>query len=272
VGREPFIFVSVGKRGCGKTFTSTKMINDYVKGNPAKGVPPRRALILDVNDEFTQYKAISVEQIPLFSIHPIIECRRVRPFLPNGKKMTLDEIAETLSIILDTYKNGLLLIEDVNKYISDSMPNDLIGAICTNRHIGVDIILHYQSIGRINTKVWQNVNIIRMHKFTDTVKRHKQKFEDKYEFLSIAETIINKKNEQGDKRCYVFIDIDNEKIFGNFTNEEMEIAVNDFIQKNYQHLINPLLNARDDSGNKINTPQSANAEVRNRLMDYRKTK
>jgi hypothetical protein len=68
------------------------------------------------------------------------------------------------------------LIEDVNKYISDFMPNDLTGAICTNRHIGVDIILHYQTIGRIKSKVLQNVNIIRLHNFKDTVKKHKNKF------------------------------------------------------------------------------------------------
>jgi len=120
--------------------------------------------------------------------------------MDNGTKMSLDDIAQTLFQVLQTFKNGLLLVEDINKYISDTMPNDLTGAICTNRHIGVDIILHYQSIGRITSKVWQNVNVLRLHKFTDSVKRHKHKYEDKLEYLSIAEIIINTRYENGDKR------------------------------------------------------------------------
>ena len=173
MGREPKLLVAIGKKGVGKSYTTEKMIQSYVKGNPAKGVPARRVLILDVNDEYSNYKAIRLQDVTLFSVHPMIEARRIRPFLDDGKKMTLDDIAQSLFLILDTFRNGLLLIEDVNKYISDTMPNDLVGAICTNRHIGVDIILHYQSIGRITSKVWQNVNLIRLHKFTDTVKKHK---------------------------------------------------------------------------------------------------
>jgi hypothetical protein len=225
---------------------------------------------LDVNDEYSGYKAIRIQDVMLFSSHPMIEARRIRPFLDNGKKMTLDDIAQTLFICLDTYRNGLLLIEDVNKYISDTMPNDLVGAICTNRHIGVDIILHYQSIGRITSKVWQNVNVIRLHKFTDTVKKHKHKFEDKYEYLSIAETMINQMYEKGNKHFFVYADIDEEKIYGGFTNQDMENAVDQFLEQNYKLLVNPLLNARDMNGNKKYEPATAMAEVKQRLMNYRK--
>jgi hypothetical protein len=270
MGREPKLLVAIGKKGVGKSYTTEKMINQYVAGNPSKGVPGRRVLILDVNDEYTKYKAIRLQDVPIFSAHPIIEVRRIRPFLDDGKKMTLDDIAQTLFICLDSYKNGLLLIEDVNKYISDTMPNDLVGAICTNRHIGVDIILHYQSIGRITSKVWQNVNLIRLHKFTDTVKKHKHKFEDKYEYLSIAEIMINQKYEQGNKHFFVYADIDDEKIYGSFTNEDMEKAVNTFIEVNYKQVINPLLNARDERGAKKYNPATAIAEVKSRLMRFKK--
>jgi hypothetical protein len=270
MGREPKLLVAIGKKGVGKSYTTEKMIQSYVKGNPAKGVPARRVLILDVNDEYANYKALRIQDITLFSVHPMIEARRIRPFLDDGRKMTLDDIAQTLFVILETFRNGLLLIEDVNKYISDTMPNDLVGAICTNRHIGVDIILHYQSIGRITSKVWQNVNIIRLHKFTDTVKKHKHKFEDKFEYLSIAEAMINYKYEQGEKHFFLYADIDNDKIYGSFTKEDMEMAVNIFLQQNYNNLINPLLNARDDMGKKIHDAPSAIADMKKRLMNYRK--
>lgn len=268
MGREPKLLVAIGKKGVGKSFTTEKMIQSYVRGNAS--TPPRRVLILDVNDEYVNYKAIRIQDVPLFSIHPMVEARRIRPFLDDGKKMTLNDVAETLFVCLETFRNGLLLIEDVNKYISDTMPNDLVGAICTNRHIGVDIILHYQSIGRITSKVWQNVNIIRLHKFTDTVKKHKHKFEDKYEYLSIAETMINMKYEEGDKYFYLFADIDNDKIYGAFSNTDMEKAVHKFIENNYTNLINPLLNARDEKGVKKYTAETAIAEVKRRLLNYKK--
>ena len=268
--REPKLLAAVGKKGVGKSYTTEKMIYNYVSGNPAKGTPPRRVLIIDVNDEYYNIKAIRIQDVALFSVHPLIEVRRIRPFMDDGTKMSLDDIAQTLFIVLGTFKNGLLLVEDINKYISDTMPNDLVGAICTNRHIGVDIILHYQSIGRITSKVWQNVNIIRLHKFTDTVKRHKHKFEDKFEYLSIAELIINKRYENGDKHFYLYADVDDEKIYGNFTQEEFDNAANVFIQNNYAHIVSPLLKARDERGKKSYTPQSAIAEIKKRLESYKK--
>jgi hypothetical protein len=48
--REPKLGVAVGRKGVGKTYTTNQMIAGYVMGSAtAKG---RKALILDVNDEF----------------------------------------------------------------------------------------------------------------------------------------------------------------------------------------------------------------------------
>jgi hypothetical protein len=265
MGREPKLLVAVGKKGVGKSYTTKIMMHQYAYANPR-----RRVLILDVNDEYSDIKAIRISDVSLFSVHPMIEIRRIRPFLDNGKRMTLDDIASTLFIILETFRNGLLLVEDINKYISDTMPNDLVGAICTNRHIGVDIIMHYQSIGRITSKVWQNLNIIRMHKITDSVKKHKHKFEDKFEYISIAEMMINQENERGNKHFYVYIDVDDEKLYGSFTEAQFENAVNTFIQNNYTNVIAPMLNARNERGKKVHTAQSAIAEYKKRLYSYKK--
>ena len=76
--REPKLGVAVGKKGVGKTYITTKMINSYVRGNPSKGVKPRRALVLDVNDEFVQYKALRVRDVKKFSAHPKIETNENR--------------------------------------------------------------------------------------------------------------------------------------------------------------------------------------------------
>ena len=98
--REPKLGVAVGRKGCGKTYQTTKMIKSYILGNPAKGVAPRRALILDVNDEFEDFKALKISDVMRFSAHPKIEARRIRPFHDNGQRMTINEIQDTLFKIL----------------------------------------------------------------------------------------------------------------------------------------------------------------------------
>ena len=200
--------VAVGKKGIGKTYQTTQMMQQYVRGG--NGVKPRRALILDVNDEFEEFKAMSLKDVEIFSIHPRVEIRRIRPFKDDGTRMTF-ETSQMRYLILEKYRGGLLLIEDINKYISDHLPNDLVGAICTNRHTNTDIIMHFQSIGRITSKIWQNLNWIRFHKNSDSVERHKQKFPDKIDLFAIVESMVNKRYYDGDTRFY-HVDVDEEKI------------------------------------------------------------
>ena len=53
--------VAIGSKGVGKTYKTTEMIQQYLVGNPAIGVPGRRVLILDVNQEFENIKTLDVE-------------------------------------------------------------------------------------------------------------------------------------------------------------------------------------------------------------------
>jgi len=94
--REALLGVAVGKKGIGKTYTTLQIINQYIKGG--LNIKPRRALILDVNDEFESVRAIRLDDVKLFSYHPKIECRRIRPYNEDGSKMTLNEVADALDI------------------------------------------------------------------------------------------------------------------------------------------------------------------------------
>ena len=223
--REPQLGVAVGKKSCGKTYTTNIMLQQYVNGNPAKGIAGRKALILDVNDEFTHVKAISLKDVVRFSAHPMVELRRIRPFLPDGRRMTLEKIAETLFVILEQYKGGLLLIEDINRYVSDHLPKDIEGAICTNRHIDLDIIMHFQSIGRITTKIWQNCNWMRFHKNLDSVDRHANKFQDKHELLRVVEMLVNSEYTNGNKRFYQYINLDEMKLMGFIDQKKLYVVL-----------------------------------------------
>ena len=263
--REALLGVAVGKKGIGKTYTSLQIIKHYIKGG--LDMKPRRALILDVNDEFENIRAISPKDVAIFSHHPKIECRRIRPFNADGSKMTLNDVADCLWDVLKDYRGGLLLIEDINKYIGDHLPTDLIGSLCTNRHANLDIILHFQSIGRVGTKIWQNFNWLRFHKNTDSVDRHKKKFEDKWEAFKICEILVNSQYFSGNKYFYLTYDAEDEKIKGNYSPKMMDEAIDEYIATNYSKKISPLLKQTNDKGKKTYTIKSATSKVKEGLKN-----
>lgn len=281
MGREPILMSVTGKKGVGKSYKTMEYLKQYRDGNPAAGIPGRKILIFDVNNEYADkvkfpfIRALALKDVKLYSARPYAEIRRIAPFYDNGVPMTLNGMAETLEWLVRNFTRGLLLIEDINKYVGDNMPGDLIGAICTNRHSEVDIILHYQSIGRITPKVWQNMNVIRMHKGSDSVLRHRSKFEDKFEYLIIAEKIIHKQFMSGNMRYYLFVDFDNEKIHPftqqmegfSITEEDVRFAVGDYVSDYYSQLITPMLNKRGQDGGKLHTEEQAYLAVNNGLLE-----
>lgn len=264
--REPLLLAAVGKKGVGKSYQTMKLMLQYVYGNPQTGVPPRRVLIMDTNDEYPEIKALSLEDVSLFSIHPTAEIRRIRPLFPNGQRMGFDEWVQALFYVLQRYYNGFLLIEDINKFIGDYLPNDLVGAICTNRHTGVDIMMHYQAIGRLTPKIWQNLNILRFHKNSESVDRHEKKFPEKYEFLKIAEIMVEREYMSGNIRFFLNVDLDKEKIRGNFSKELFIDAMNDYISQHQVALLKPLLAQIDKRGRKLHDNKSAMEALRQRMI------
>jgi hypothetical protein len=275
--RECLLGIAVGKRGVGKTWETMRMIDRYVKGNPKTGVPPRRALVYDVNNEYP-YPTISEKDIKKFSVHPKIEVRRVNVYKPDGQNKSIKEVADTLGVILETFKGGLLVVEDVNKYVNDNLPADLIGKLCTLRHVDVDVIMHFQGIGRAgNPKILSYMNWLRFHKTNDTVNRHKTKFEDQYDILKLAENVINNVYEKKERkyvdkngviRYFCYVDFDKNKIMGNITTEMAQEAIIDHIAENKNEIIRPFINKLDPkTGKKVHDEKSALIAAKKTLFD-----
>jgi hypothetical protein len=262
--RNPMLYVAVGKKGGGKTYTTiNKIIMPYCYNTNH----PKRVLILDVNGEYSQFKTISLDNIEKFSAHPIKEARRIVP--PVG--MSLDDIANMLIVILKRFREGLLLIEDINAYLSDSIPADVIGTIVRLRHKAVDVVVHYQGIGRAGQpKVLSNTNVLRIHKTNDDAERHKNKFEDQYEIVKIAQTIVNKDfnkanmegvnnlnlgtwvdlggGEMEYKSCYTYVNFDKNNISGNFTDINFFDALDEYIFTNENSVLKPYLSKKNRDG------------------------
>lgn len=258
--REATLGIAIGMKGVGKSYSTLEMIQGVLKPRYSKGgellAKGRKVLILDVNNEFgdvqndqnpkfAHIRAIRLQDVKKWCYNGIIEARRVAPFKEGGQTMTLREVADALGVILENFKNGLLLIEDITKFVSDSLPNDLIGAICTNRHKSVDIIIHFQSVGKMaNPKLWANCNWLRIHKTEDTVEKHEKKFASDVTHLYLAETLIDMRTKAGDKRFQLFVDKDLKKVYGRFNRQMFKEAINKYLQDNYR-IVDKELKRRD---------------------------
>lgn len=259
-----------GKKGVGKSYQHMKMLIGCSRGDPYAGIAPRKCLIMDVNDEYGTFNvpSISLADVSRFSvakIKSVAEIRRVRPYMPNGMRMTLDQWMEALMYVLQRFVNGILLIEDFNKFIGDHVRSDFVGAICTNRHAGLDILLSYQSLGRINTRIWGNLNMLRFHKNTESVERHHDKFPDKYAIMRIAEIMVDNKYLDGDIHFFVYVDMDEQKIRGEeeLPDDFIEQSINQFLDENPK-TYKALTRSQDSKGRKRNE-QTAKNEMKERL-------
>lgn len=271
-----------GRKGVGKTYQTLCHIANYLKTTPVK--QGRKVLIFDVNNEYGNVKQdhsnphfpdiglIKLNQVPAFSkiVRPFV--RRVSIFKDNGGKMTLSEMADALGYILEHYRNGLLLIEDITKFITDSMPGDLIGAICTQRHVSVDVVIHVQTVGKLfNPKLWGNCNEVRLHKADDTIERHKSKVSGNVEHLLIMEKLIEIKYKSGDTRFCCYLDKDLGKIRGRFSKNDFRQAVESYLEGNYTRVLKPLLDKRNIySGSKLyrNQKEAVTDYVRYMVREY----
>lgn len=282
MGRECKVVAAAGKKGCGKSVTTIKMLDEIVRGNPASGILPRKVLILDVNNEFSDFwffnnphrriSPIAIKDVQRFAYSNIAEIRRIRPFFDNNKPMTLTDIRNTLSFILSNFRGGTLLVEDPTKYIGDNIKDDIIGALATCRHLSVDVILHYQSIGKVgHPKLFANTNYVRLHKTSDSVSRHEDKFQEKTELFQIAENIVNYKFfEENKKRFFLFIDNDDSKIYPgdeeSYTSPDIDRAIEEYVSTNRNSLIKPLLVKIDlETGNLLFDEKTAIKFIKNRL-------
>jgi hypothetical protein len=297
--RNPKLIVAIGRKGIGKTFTTVKLIDYYVRGNPSKGIKPRRCLIYDVNNEFTQYKTLAVQDVKKFCFQKTIEARRIGIYKKDGSAKGLDEIANDLSIVMENFRGGLLLIEDLTKFVGDSFSTDIIGKLCTLRHVDTDVYIHFQGIGKLgHPKILMNANIARLHMFEDSVERHKNKFNEKTEILKIGEAVVNNNGEIGQKmireikktyhdewqtnpklvkqikdienkyiRTFVYVDFDDQVIKGDFTQAEFREAIFSYIKSNRNETIGKRINEIDRQGKNVYTKATAIKAIEDELYE-----
>lgn len=253
-----------GMRGGGKTNLTLTQLFKAVKEKQ------RKALIFDVKNEFGDYlyrdgmprvsvKPVSIKHVPRFSVSHYPELVRLAPFTEDGRPLNTEQMLANLVFVFQNFRNGILLTEDLSAVITDAIPGDIYGSLATLRQAGVDVIAHFQMIGKAaHPKMIAMANYIRLHKTEDSVKRHKDKFLEKFEIMSIAEKIVarrhawgvanNVKNETG-KFFNVTVDMERRKIRGIFTQPEAILAIEDYLSE--EGIINKIWKRKNRNGDPL---------------------
>jgi len=305
--RQPKAMVAVAMQGGGKTFTTRQELVQYQKQYK------RPVLIVDVNGEYNEYKAVyydarepdrhkralgykNSKDTGRMGIAGISQPRiyRVIGIRPDNVPMSMDELIELILTIQDFYKNGMLVLEEMNTYVRRQVPKDFYAFMIRLRHKGVDLIIHYQSIGDAHPDIWRQTKILRIHRTMDSVLSIQNKIPN-FELTRIAELAVqtnylkgvpyksdyDNAGKSGDKAkmkklkpyleryyyYFLYVDYENMKIIG-INEADFKEALDNYLYETRVEIKN-LMNRENEHGQKIyKTKQDAIDKLINDKMIY----
>lgn len=261
--RVPMLICASGLQGVGKSYETLKqaIYQAYVAPLNTR----RSALIYDVNNEYAVYeidgvkhyiKPIMPSQIVAFGNQQQTEVRRIIPFHPNGQPMSPEENEKLLIQVMNQYRNGTLIVEDLNRIYADALPVSVSGMFVNVRHRNCDCVFHIQSVGRLLPKMRQNTRIVRFHYQLDSIASSADKLKGEIEIFSIAEKLVQKQYDSGNIRFFVYIYRETKKIKGLFSPRMFADAIKEYLYDNPKET-KILEQRRDNNGKKMYTYQEA---------------
>ena len=241
--RAAGMMVTTGVQGVGKTYQNMYVIKSYVADKFFNKVRGRKCLIMDTNGEYTKDqfsrndienfnpKMIALRDIPEWSLSNMVECRRI-----DAKNLSIPEKKKVLEYIIRYYKNGLLVVEDINTYILNvTHMEEIVGGLVNLRHRGVDMLISYQSLRAVEPRMYSNSRWMRLHYQQDNVNDIKGKIAN-LALYKIAEILVKTRYFNGDKRFFVYIHCFDNKIEGKFTKKEFLDASEKYININKREM------------------------------------
>lgn len=233
------MIVATGTKGVGKTYQTCQVIQKYIQDNPSNGNKGGKVLIYDVNMEYTASSfadnnvsftapILDVKDLRKWSRQERAEVRRIIPKDEKGNILSGDALVSLLTEILNNFRGGLLVLEDINTYLMGTSIQEVVAVMCTNRHRDLDIYIHLQSISAITPRMFQNAAYTRFHKQSDSLKRILNRIPNPELYL-IAEKLVNQKYIY-DKRFFCYVQNQLMKISGKF-------SLNDYQKASYAYLL-----------------------------------
>lgn len=263
VERQPMIMLVCGETGVGKTYRNKQEIKHYMMDNLLMGKKGRKVLAFDTNDDdYPSFRTVSPNHLGKLSK---VSARRIRPFNSDSSPMDNNDKKEVITKIMKFFKNGLVVLDDIDHYMSGAKGQSMIGALCTVRHKGIDILLTHQSVAKITTSEWQNCTWLRLHHQVDDVTRYRDRI-PKYEIVRIAQLIVDEQYELSSsafakgiiteqeykvqKSFFVYVNMREQRIKG-CSRTAFIRACKKFIDQEEGKKVRMLLNEEDFEGNKI---------------------
>ena len=186
--RPPMLTIICGETAVGKTHRNRSEVYYYLRNNLTTGKQGRKVLAFDTNDDdYTGFKTVSPKHLNRLKA---TQARRIRPFNPDGSPMGREDKRKVVNQILKYFKDGLILLDDIDDYMTGERGQDMIAALCTLRHKGVDIIFTHQSLSKITRTAFENCTWLRLHHQVDDVNRIKDRI-PKYPIVRIAQLIVD---------------------------------------------------------------------------------
>lgn len=276
--RQPMIMLICGMMGVGKSYRNNKEFKSYMTDNPATGKVGRKILAFDTNDDdFPNWKTVSPDHLKALTK---VSARRIRPYNQDGSAMDDDQKREVVDKIMRHFRNGLIVLDDIDNYMVGAKSQSMIGAMVTVRHKGVDVILGHQSIAKISTTEWQTCTWLRLHHQVDDVTRYRDRI-PKYHLVRIAQHIVDGQydlavkayeNKEIDKQGYlarksffVYVNMPEQKIIG-CSKEAFIWAAKKYIDQEEGRKVKMMLLERDIKDNPIY--KNRNEAVIKLIIDY----
>lgn len=287
--RERIIEIAPGTRRSGKTFTSLEKIDlswfpPQMAG--AAPTPGQKWLIFDLNEEYGnqsiaehsanrvksglqplrfQTKPISVDHLLQYSKQTIPEVCRILPRDNSGNPLMGNDLFQMMTRILTEYKHGGLLLEDYNGVSVGKQTLEIVSALTRNAHLDLDIIIHMQSLAKLETTMWQNTDIVRLHKTMDDIERFENRVPTSQKYY-IAEQLV-KLMYKIDKRFYCYIDNKMHKIWGKFSLNDYQMACLSYLYDNPAMIKKEQARSEMSGAGKIDQPTALKRKLKE-LMTY----
>ena len=181
------LMVVIGETQVGKTKRNLDEIYAYVLDNPITGKKGRKVIPFDTNDDdYTMFKTVSLDHLQDFKK---VEVRRIRPINRDGSSMSEKQKQEVVKKILKDFRNGLIVLDDIDNWMTDNKGRDLLSTLVSTAHFGLDFITTHQSAGEIRTAEWRNATWIRLHHQSDDIAVYKDRI-SAYPVVRIAYLIV----------------------------------------------------------------------------------
>lgn len=236
------IQVVIAAKGMGKTHsTANNEITDCITPTPTyRG---RKVLIYDTQTEYTDEKlrnkfgvhwtakVLALKDLRAWTYSPKVEVRRILALdEKNAIVKDIDVKVAILNTILNTFSNGLLILDDISSYMINPNTVKVISSLISNRHQNLDIIVHYQSFRVVRPAIWANLSILRLHHVNENAATVSNKVNNP-ELLILAQSLIKHKR-KNDRRFYLYVNYQEDKIFGKFSKKEYWVACLIYLKEN----------------------------------------